>query len=59
MRLLEFLLLLSLGIPWVWPRAVQWLPPVMAALAGAHLALEGYRWQMTPAYALVGAWLWP
>lgn len=57
MRLLEFLLLLSLCIPWVWPRAAQWLPPVMTALAGAHLALEGYRWQMTPAYALVGAWL--
>lgn len=57
MRCLEILLIVSNLLPWVWPRTVKWLPPLMVALAGLHLWLEGYRWQMVPAYALTGLWL--
>ncbi len=72
MRLLEILLLLT-PIPYfVWPiisrqERPQWvvLSPVLSLLIiPIHLLIEGYRWQMLPAYlfttvlALYALWRW-
>ncbi len=35
------------------PRWMAFLPSLALLLALAHLVLEGYRWQMIPAYALI------
>jgi predicted dienelactone hydrolase len=60
MRLLEILTATLLAIRFAWPlfsnqrpRWVQWLPAAALATTLLHLALEGYRWQMLPMYALV------
>jgi len=60
MRVLEILILFSLLAslirylipPSSRPRWLAWLPLLTALVALAHLALEGYRWQMVPAYGL-------
>ncbi|MBL8056256.1 MAG: hypothetical protein JNK29_06130 [Anaerolineales bacterium] len=69
MRPLEIALLGALGAAlaawWAgWPaRWLRFWPAAALALLGAHWGLEGYRWQMLPAYALAGltglAALWP
>lgn len=59
MRTLELILLL-LPIPYLlWPlvarsrpRWLQLLPFAAVALLALHLIIEGYRWQMVPAYLL-------
>lgn len=60
MRPLEIALLGALGVTlaawwtgWRPPWLRTW-PAAALALLAAHLALEGYRWQMVPAYALAG-----
>ena len=70
MRLLECLLLLAnllavLALLFTWPRQGRWLRQVVfipVMLAGAHVLVEGPRWQMAPAYALTGlillVWAW-
>ena len=58
MRILEALIIvvtgqLSLAVLVMGPRRPRWsnlLPFLSAALVPAHLALEGGRWQMAPAY---------
>ena len=62
MRILEILsfgTLLLAFIGFFWPKSKR--PRWMAFLPGlavlwvlAHLVLEGFRWQMVPAYALTG-----
>ena len=37
-----------------WGRGLMALPVLGLLLIGAHLVAEGYRWQMVPAYALMG-----
>jgi predicted dienelactone hydrolase len=39
-------------------KAVHILPLVAAGLAVLHLIVEGYRWQMVPAYTVIGAMAW-
>jgi predicted dienelactone hydrolase len=60
MRPLEILILLLLLVALVTayiprrprPRALKFLPAAILVLILAHLILEGYRWQMVPAYFL-------
>lgn len=58
MRPLEFLtlflLLATLAAIWLGrqQRRVAWLPWLAAIVAVVHLLVEGYRWQMAPAYLL-------
>ena len=40
-------------LPWRRPRWVDFLPAAAVLLMLVQLAVEGYRWQMQPAYALV------
>jgi predicted dienelactone hydrolase len=40
-----------------WPRWLFLLPAVAALLVVIHLVVEGYRWQMVPAYALAAIML--
>ena len=60
MRLFEILMLLLILpvlawplLPWKRPRWVDFLPVAAVLCLIASLVLEGYRWQMLPAYALV------
>ena len=59
MRPLEILtlvlLLVTLAALWLGRRQrwVAWLPWLVAIVAVGHLLVEGYRWQMAPAYLLV------
>ncbi|MCI0578165.1 MAG: hypothetical protein L0332_31505 [Chloroflexi bacterium] len=62
MRPFEFLPLVALLPVLGWPILarrrpgwVAYLPAVAGLLIVAHLLLEGYRWQMWPAYLLTGA----
>ncbi|MEW5940771.1 MAG: hypothetical protein AB1750_13965 [Chloroflexota bacterium] len=62
MRPLEIAIPILLAVYLVWPltrRArpalVRLLPDLALALILAHLALEGYRWQMIPIYFLTAA----
>ena len=60
MRLFEILILVTLSLSLLSffvprPKRPQWmafLPSLVVLLVLAHLVLEGYRWQMVPAYAL-------
>lgn len=62
MRPLEILIPVTLVFYILWPfftgrenpRLVSLLPILAAGLIGAHLLIEGYRWQMIPVYALTG-----
>jgi hypothetical protein len=62
MRTFEILIPITLAVYLFWPfltgrkypRLVTWLPVLIAALIGAHLLFEGYRWQMIPLYVLTG-----
>ena len=62
MRPLEILIPVTLALYILWPfftgrenpRLVTLIPILTAALIGAHLLIEGYRWQMIPLYALAG-----
>lgn len=61
MRPFELAMLLTLAaaiaallIPSRPHRVLAVLPVLGLMLTGAHLVLEGYRWQMVPAYALIG-----
>lgn len=62
MRPLELILLAILAVALLgrfWrrddrPRWMRVLPGVLVALLVLHVALEHYRWQMVPAYLLVG-----
>lgn len=58
MRFLESLIPLMLAIYLIWfhprPRTVRLLPAAALTLIPIHIALEGYRWQMLPIYALTG-----
>lgn len=62
MRVLELALILSLGLVLIRnliPRFRQrfpayWIELALATFAGLQLILEGYRWQLLPAYFLVG-----
>ncbi|MDX1416146.1 MAG: hypothetical protein R3293_18255, partial [Candidatus Promineifilaceae bacterium] len=60
MRPLELLLLLLLLLvlvwpllPWRRPRWVDFLPVTAVLLLIIQILIEGYRWQMLPAYVLV------
>ena len=60
MRLIETLLLTCCLLLLVWPllrrtrpRWLDWLSVTAVLLLILHLILEGYRWQMVPAYVLV------
>ncbi|MEJ2748888.1 MAG: hypothetical protein P8183_13440, partial [Anaerolineae bacterium] len=60
MRLFEILLLACCLLPLVGAlffknrlRWLTWLPLTAVILLPLHLILEGYRWQMVPAYVLV------
>jgi len=59
MRPLEILtlilLLATLAAVWLGhrQRRIAWLPWPVAIVAVGHLLVEGYRWQMAPAYLLV------
>lgn len=61
MRFLEILIPTLLAIHFLWtifthhprPLAMKLIPPVALLLTLAHLAFEGYRWQMIPIYASV------
>lgn len=60
MRLIEILLLVSGGLLLVWPwllrthpRWLNWVAVTAVLLLIPHFLLEGYRWQMVPAYILV------
>lgn len=65
MRILEILLLATLlpGVAFLFlparrrPRWRHYLPILGLVLIVLHLVVEGYRWQMVPAYALTGAFL--
>jgi predicted dienelactone hydrolase len=60
MRILEILTCATLLLTFIGffvprgkkPRWVAFLPSLIVLLVLAHLVLEGYRWQMVPAYAL-------
>ena len=60
MRLFEILTLITLLLSLLSffvsrgkrPRWMAFLPSLAVLLVLAHLVLEGYRWQMVPAYAL-------
>jgi predicted dienelactone hydrolase len=59
MRLFEILLLIALLLPLLWllvnrkrPHWLLILPGLATLFTALHLAFEGYRWQMVPAYAL-------
>jgi hypothetical protein len=60
MRILEILILATLLLTYLGffvpegkrPRWMAFLPSLIVLLVLAHLVLEGYRWQMVPAYAL-------
>ena len=60
MRILEILTLATLLLTYLGffvpegkrPRWMAFLPSLAVVLALTHLILEGYRWQMVPAYAL-------
>jgi dienelactone hydrolase len=62
MRPIEFLIPFALSIYLLWPiltgkanpRLITFLPVLATVLIGAHLWIEGYRWQMIPLYALTG-----
>jgi predicted dienelactone hydrolase len=62
MRPLEILIPVTLAVYLLWPIVtgknkpllITFLPILTAVLVGAHLWLEGYRWQMIPLYALTG-----
>ncbi|MCB9421538.1 MAG: hypothetical protein H6667_17165 [Ardenticatenaceae bacterium] len=66
MRLVEILLLVSCLLLLGWPllrrthpRWLNWLSIVVILLLIDHFILEGYRWQMVPAYILaVGLAVW-
>ena len=55
MRLFEYIVVVVLAAylvaPNLWWR--PWIPVVALAAGVAHLAVEGYRWQMVPLYVLV------
>ena len=60
MRLLEILLLILLGASlltrvlnrgWVF-RGIPALPALAVTVSTLQIALEGYRWQLLPAYGL-------
>ena len=60
MRLFEVLMLLAILpvlvwplLPWQRPRWVDFLPGTAVILLIIQLIVEGYRWQMLPAYVLV------
>ena len=60
MRLFEVLMLLVILpvllwplLPWRRPRWVDFLPGTAVLFMIVHLFVEGYRWQMLPAYVLV------
>ncbi len=65
MRLFENLILLTLIFALAWSflprqrrsRLVLYMPFLSAALIVVHFVVEGYRWQMIPAYLLAGALL--
>jgi predicted dienelactone hydrolase len=54
MRIMEYVVLVLLAAylvaPNLWWR--PWIPLVAAVAGGAHLVVEGYRWQMVPLYVL-------
>lgn len=59
MRLFETVLLISLLLPLLWlifsrkrPSWLLILPGLATLFTALHLAFEGYRWQMIPAYGL-------
>jgi predicted dienelactone hydrolase len=60
MRTLEILIPILLTIHILWPLitrrarpvAVKLIPPLALLLTLAHLAIEGYRWQMIPIYII-------
>ncbi len=56
MRLLEIVIPLLLAIYLLWPhprlRAIRLAPSIALILTLLHFAIEGYRWQMIPLYAL-------
>ena len=59
MQMLEILTLATLLLTFIGffvhrrkPRWMAFLPSLVVLLVLAHLVLEGYRWQMIPAYAL-------
>ncbi len=56
MRLLEIIIPLLLAIYLLWPhprlRTIRLAPSITLILTFLHLAVEGYRWQMIPLYAL-------
>ncbi|HEX3047259.1 MAG TPA: hypothetical protein VHY08_21070, partial [Bacillota bacterium] len=62
MRLVESLLLLAnlltfLGFMFSRPRFMRWLrysAPITLLIAITQVAVEGWRWQMVPAYTLTG-----
>ncbi len=66
MRLIEALILVCCLLLLVWPllrrtrpRWLNWLSVTAVLLVILHLILEGYRWQMVPAYLLVaGLTVW-
>lgn len=56
-------LLLALALPLLFRRRrLDWLSPLALAAMALHLVVEGYRWQMAPAYLLaallLGPWMW-
>lgn len=60
MRLFEILIFLTILpvlvwplLPWRRPRVVNFLPGTAVILLIAQLVVEGYRWQLLPAYGLV------
>lgn len=60
MRLFEILMLLLILpalvwslLPWRRPRWVDYLPLAALTIMLIHLFVEGYRWQMLPAYLLI------
>ena len=67
MRLIEILILVCCLLLLVWPllrRAgpswLKWLSATAVLLVILHLIIEGYRWQMVPAYGLIAglaAWM--
>ncbi len=61
MRLFEILLLVVVLpvilwplLPWKRPRWLDWLAGTAVLAAVLHFFIEGYRWQMLPAYTLAG-----
>jgi predicted dienelactone hydrolase len=56
MRPLEIIIPISLSAYLLWPHprpfAIRLLPAIALILTLVHFAIEGYRWQMIPIYAL-------